>query len=429
MSSLRTTLPTMLAGLVLLAACSDDTRSPLEPGDTSPQMNRAGAPLAQVYHRPHEAAARRAAERVPALGGFYFDKDGNLVAFLTDLNQRAAARAVLEPVLRARTASKRQAASGQPTVVFRQADYRFAELTQWRDRMTDPVLNISGVVFTDLDESGNRLKVGVASASAREAARAKLVDLGIPAGAVVIEDTEPIKLAATLQDYNRPIEGGLQIAFPGGSCTLGFNAYWSGYHGFMTNSHCTSSIWSTDYSSIYQPANWSSDYYIGYELNDPYSWDCGSSTRCRYSDAAFIYRDYYTPANQAYIARTTYWAYGRSGTGSLEIDPNNPRMQITGESAFPAVGDYLDKIGRTTGWTYGNVQQTCSDVAMADGRRVLCTDFVNMGVYYGDSGSPVFIWQGNTVTLAGILWGMNSQSALISAMWNIEYDLGDLIVT
>lgn len=430
MSSLRAALPTMLAGLVLLAACSDDSRSPLEPGHDGPRVDRAGAPLAQVYHRPHEAGSRRAADRVPALGGFYFDKDGNIVAYLTDFNQRAAARAVLEPLLRGRAASKRHAAAGQADVVFRQGEFRFAELSQWRDRMTDPVLAVDGVVFTDLDEARNRVTVGVTSDAARAAAKAALADVGVPLEAVVFEDTEPVELAATLQDYNRPIEGGLQIASSAGTCTLGFNAYWSGYRSFLTNSHCTGQFWNTDYTSIYQPASWASEYYIGYEIYDAPSFRCGpfyDRDDCRYSDAAVIYTDGATADNFGYIARTTFWAYGRSGIGSLEIDASNPRMQITGESAFPAQGDYLDKIGRTTGWTFGEVQKTCSDVEYS-GRRVICTDFVNMGVDFGDSGSPVFIWQGNTVTLAGILWGKNSESALISAMWNIEYDLGALTV-
>ena len=50
------------------------------------------------------------------------------------------------------------------------ADYGFAQLKQWHDAMT-PVLTVTDVVFTDVDERANRLLVGVADPAAEGAVR------------------------------------------------------------------------------------------------------------------------------------------------------------------------------------------------------------------------------------------------------------------
>jgi hypothetical protein len=58
----------------------------------------------------------------------------------------------------------------------------------------------------------------------------------------------------------------------------------------------------------------------------------------------------------------------------------------------------------------------------------LCQTFVNAGVDFGDSGSPVFNWtSGSTVRLAGILWrGSGTSQFVFSPMSGIEKELGAL---
>jgi hypothetical protein len=110
-------------------------------------------------------------------------------------------------------------------------------------------------------------------------------------------------------------------------------------------------------------------------------------------------------------------------------------MTITSEYAFPTGGEMFDKVGRTTGWTYGFVKKTCVDMNRPDYSgggfgRILCQDWTSYKRAGGDSGSPVFRWYGNTVRLAGIHWGGITEGGVtygvMSAMWNIEKDLGAL---
>ena len=114
-----------------------------------------------------------------------------------------------------------------------------------------------------------------------------------------------------------------------------------------------------------------------------------------------------------------------------------PSFTITDAQPFSVLGQTLDKVGRTTGWTVGTVVATCVDVAVADTDIVqLCQDEVLSGNAGGDSGSPIFESQApftNDVTLYGIMWGGGSTNfgpiLVFSPLENIEFELGSLIVT
>jgi hypothetical protein len=80
-------------------------------------------------------------------------------------------------------------------------------------------------------------------------------------------------------------------------------------------------------------------------------------------------------------------------------------------------GAQANKIGRTTGWTLGQISATC--VAVNVGRTSitqLCQSLVSTGVGAGDSGLPVFSRSGTggNITLLGILWGGSSDGTLFA---------------
>lgn len=96
--------------------------------------------------------------------------------------------------------------------------------------------------------------------------------------------------------------------------------------------------------------------------------------------------------------------------GSLTIEAGDPRIGIGGVVTDLFVGDSIDKIGRTTGWTYGYVANTCRDINVLSGDgstfTTLCAGVVQAGAGGGDSGAPVF-WQGTNgqYVMAGVLFG------------------------
>ena len=117
----------------------------------------------------------------------------------------------------------------------------------------------------------------------------------------------------------------------------------------------------------------------------------------------------------------------RANNGSLVLASGN--FSITSERLDTNFGTVVNKVGRTTGWTQGQVSNSCVTTNVS-GTSIaqICQTFVQAGVGGGDSGSPVFIiTSGDNVALAGILWGGSGSSLFVfSPLRNIERELGGL---
>jgi len=366
------------------------------------------------------------AQAVPGFGGMFYDERGDLYVYLLDPTQQALAETATAFVFGPGRVPKER-------VHVLQGEYPFSELKKWHDRMVD-VLAIRGVVFTDIDESKNRLTVGVHDPGTIGVVRQELDRLGVPQAAAKVEQTEPITFATTLQDRVRPLLGGLQINFSTYACTLGFNAIRAGLGGFVTNSHCTNTQGGVEGTIYHQPIASGVTNRIGVETVDPpFSTGglCPAGRRCRYSDSAFAQRDAGIGADLGFLERT-------SALGSIQIAGS---YRIAGTVAFPVLGELLNKVGRTTGWSQGTVSATCQDIdawenGQDTGITLLCQDMVAAGVGGGDSGSPVFRItnspSANDVNLYGILWGGNQAGTafVFSAISQVQFggELGPLTV-
>jgi hypothetical protein len=370
---------------------------------------------------PGKSIDARFADIGRAASGFggMFVRAGVLNVYLADHTQRAAASRAIEAAFGAEAVR----AGG---VRYLSADYSFNQLKAWQQQ-ANALFEVSGVVTTDVDEAANRVAVGVERASAARAVEKELAAAGIPAGAVRIDVVGQIHAVATLRDRVRPLVGGLQIRFDGFLCTLSYNAtHGAQGDGFVTNSHCTTNRGTVDGTLYYQPLNQVPDQFIGTEVLDPPFFqrtnNCPRGRLCRWSDAAYVSRASGVTATRGAIARTT-----GANNGSLEIAGSfRIGSELAGNSV---VGTTLNKVGRTTGWTQGNVTNSCVDTGVSGSRIVmLCQDFVSAGVGGGDSGSPVFrITSGDTVQLSGTLWGSSGGTSFVySPMTNIERELGAL---
>ncbi len=438
--TMKSSLP-LLALLSLLCGCAE--REPPQDSRPVPQEMTLDEDLLKI------------AQQVPGFGGMYIDEDGVLNVYMLEEPADAAAmverRAQLEKTLSAvygadflaRGRLERVDPDAEPTaaapltIKIVKGAYDIPQLADWR-RKADGVLAIDGVVFTDLDERSNRLKVGIAPGAARERVQAALKESGIPPDAVILEETKPIYQHATLRSKVRPMPGGVQIEADTGVfafkiCTMGFNAIRAGVAGFVTNSHCTETQGGNQGTDFHQPDDpLFSGNPVGDEIVDPNYFTggmCPAGRRCRFSDSAFVD---YTVARGSGIAHPEGW-----NNGSLTIS-STPRLTIVAEMSSWADGSDLDKVGRTSGWAFGLVNGTCQNTNVADTDITqLCQFRVNRlaGQTYtmsdnGDSGSPVFRWLGatRTVNLSGILWGGfdDGSAFFFSPMNQIEQELGPL---
>lgn len=423
-----------LSGVVTLGACSDATA----PSAPAVRLSMSGFAIAQDA-TPEQLAV---AQLVAGFGGYFLDETGAPTVYLTDPSRRADAEQALAGFL-----ADRGFTSADLRV--RQGAYDYGQLDAWYRLARPGAFRVSGIVLGDVDEARNRIRFGVADAAAAAAVRDVVAQLGIPSAAVLVEQRAPFATVATLRDDVSPIQGGLQINFlnVGGVvgvsllCTLGFNAVMDGESSFITNSHCSQveggEETPTDY---YQPLQdpdrdrmVNPENLIATEADDPHwavSLDCplAPAFQCRWSDAS---RARYIPtaaaeARLGRIARTV-----RPSTSLTDVELTiDGFFTIKREQARGVVGEVANKVGRTTGWTYGTTTETCVDViALGTTHIRLCQEIVAAVVDGGDSGSPVFRRNGGSnVTLLGVLWGGSTDDAnpefVYSPMWGIERELG-----
>jgi hypothetical protein len=298
------------------------------------------------------------------------------------------------------------------------------------------VLALSGTVFADHDEKANKLVFGVENAAAIPAVRMALARLGISSSDYAIELTQPIRQLATLRDRFRPTQAGIQIHFGRFLCTMGFNASHAGGRSFITNSHCTNRQGGVEGTQYFQPSSPIDPTVIATEAADPEYFRggvCPTGRRCRYSDASRALYSSDVASIQGDILKTS--------------GPNNGDVTVAGVFTITAqdnattslpIGTVVNKVGRTTGWTQGEVTRTCVHTGILGTNIVqLCQTFVSNAagaavVGSGDSGAGVFgISRRDDVTLLGILWGGSgdNRTFVFSPLKQIQDELGTLTAT
>lgn len=383
------------------------------------------------------------AAQAPGFGGLHFDEVGDLVVNTTDLGSRAA----LEDAILAAGYLRPPAGTSRPPVVkLRQAEYDWHSLKDWRDALDRAWPR--GMNLLDIDEVTNRVAIGLETEAAWTAVERVLLAKGIPPEAVVVRSVGRITLGIApvvnhgcflhlpcVRDSIRPVPGGVQLdpGGPIGLCTLGVNAFDAeAEYGFITASHCTNRFGDgPDGTTMWQ--NLEEGFkFLGEEYADPDVMPPGQGVcvveeddppfiGCRLSDATFVrYSGGGLQSDHGTIART-------QGPGSLLIDGNKPRFFLN-EPPFRnlAEGELVRKIGRTTGWTEGSVSATCVNaVGAGSGIKKLCSDVATLNADFGDSGSPVFTWDGagDFVDLRGILWGRLESDTFFSRWYNVLFEM------
>ncbi|HEV2735976.1 MAG TPA: hypothetical protein VGV85_14110 [Longimicrobiaceae bacterium] len=286
-------------------------------------------------------------------------------------------------------------------------------------------------------------------------------------GEVTVQCTDPNFCPTRTYLYSkvRPLRGGLKVEYEGPAgyndripCTLGLPVRYYGTPMFIVNSHCTRRRAKVDLDRFYQPTLYTESDYVGSENADPVwslngfasvtidgsSYACnddndGTSTSgmyCRRSDAALV--EAYGGLSEGsidfgYIARTTNREEALGYSGSKEILSFSNRLKVTSEDGDADRNEILDKIGSSTGWTSGAVGNDCVDVRWPksdpystdpSNTALRCQTFVAATAYKGDSGAPVFKWNGDgTVVLYGILWAWQAEGFFFSSIDLIRLDL------
>ncbi len=331
---------------------------------------------------------------------------------------------------------------------FREGDYEYKQLREWQDLIMEPVLDSEGVKFISLSQRDNKINVGIEKMNFENRIFELTQAYNLPDDAVKISVTGPVFLDQTLRDMHRPLAGGLENNLYNsngdklrGACTYSFNAKWesSGKY-WLTNSHCTREMGVVHSSDKYYQAAKSdgSSGYIGHEFQDPSGYNIPGfcfTLKCRFSDAAVLKM----PSDQSWdfgeIVRTDEFPSAGGGATSINIDQNDPRIQIASEREDFFEGMWVSKIGRTTGWTMGEITNSCAIVNINQNNidRLVCQEFATYHSFGGDSGAPVFTPIGPPqVSLTGIHWGRfteGDQERIFSRIGGVQADFGGNLTT
>jgi hypothetical protein len=400
----KATIGVMLVAMAV-AGCETEPGDPLGGSQTGTALRAEQATNPVVVARS-----------VSSFGGMYLDQVGRPTVYLTDMNDAPRARRAL---------SEFAAEHGRDAdeIRFVQAKYNVNELNGWYERTWPAVMEQAGTVFSDLDESTNRMVFGVEHAGAANGVRAMLRARGVPDDAYAINVVEPIRNVATLRDNVNPKVGGLQIHFSNYLCTLGFNVTWNGVASFITNSHCTATQGGVENTLYYQPTSTVNSTVIAQEVADPgyvkgQPAGCPRNKRCRYSDSSRAEYRSGISFDLGGIASTSGSNLTITGTHNITAEADANRTPV-------AVGATVSKTGRTTGTSTGQVTNTCVNTSVQGSNIMqLCQTFVAAAVGSGDSGSPVYSGTGS-VTLVGILWGGGTNSFAFSPLRSIKDELGN----
>lgn len=149
---------------------------------------------------------------------------------------------------------------------FRGARRGWAELYRWRRAFDDRMP--AAMTYSDIDERSNQIEVGIDEVTATAAVRALSEDIGIPEAAFLVQPSARVRPQSRLRGpwidslagYRRPPLAGMELeqvqgrvvngvpASSAQTCTLGANVSRVGSPDplFLTNSHCTQSLFEVD---------------------------------------------------------------------------------------------------------------------------------------------------------------------------------------
>jgi hypothetical protein len=304
------------------------------------------------------------------------------------------------------------------------------------------------IIKSYIDQKKNTYSVGIKKSANASNFEQIINQFSIPTDAILIYNSSAIiaydtrnssaltnqVLASshTIRDRIRPIEGGLKIENENHlPCTLGFMVKFDGFDAWITSSSCTNNFSSapidTD-TKAFQNVAGNFNNQAGIEFQDFEGHSQGSGNYYRESNSAVFLAD--TFSNFGRITRTEYnnqRVWGNSG--SVTIDVNHPFsldpwFDIISDDRVLMQGMRLHKIGQGTGWTIGNVINTCTDVTSDDFNfsspipqnwEIRCQIQSDVYANTGDAGAPVFmqaLFVPTVADLVGLHWGVNPQDRI-----------------
>jgi hypothetical protein len=348
----------------------------------------------------------RIERNVPGFGGLFADSAGSIVLRLKDSSRRDAAVSALRG-LSGRFLLPSQltdALDGRAPLRVLPAKYSMSELIALL-QMTAQASKGESIVALDADERSNQVVVYIETSVDSLSLLERFAAAGVVAAAVRFDvGPGPVALQASLRGRHRPTASGLQIRDQTGArCTLGWNvttAFWN-ETGFLTAAHCAAGAPGSGSAQLgqpmYQPSVLAADVVGTISLNPAFEQTdpmCLGVSLCTLADVMFVASSNPSATWAKRVAKPT-GIFSNNTVGTVTFSGFWTSLPL---APFTYIGLSVDKVGRTTGGTRGQLEATCMNplVSVASVTyRVLCADqVVNASAGQGDSGSPVLFPEG-----------------------------------
>ena len=383
---------------------------------------------------PDQRLAKIASEVEGGFGGYYLDETdpNHAYVYMKDTSKTRAANDAAESAPTGATVTRVTVVQGQ---------YAFNDLLTWHDSLLNAMAGDEiDFSITSVDESQNRIVIGLPDLDHVHDVHELMVDLNIPEGAVIFEENEITPLAGrdSVQEEWRPVVGGIkfQIETWGQPCTIGFATERSSVKGLVVASHCTNSernVGEEDDTDIHQPT----DPIVGSkkvaeETIDPplFLNPCVVYYECRWSDSAFAELESNKDIDRGKVARPT-------DVNQTDVSPAGSTYSITSDSGLFRRDSNIYIVGQNNGLQTARVTDTCVNSILKPrkglqwGVMIRCVGKATPtngsdGLANGDSGAPVFIvTSDNDVRLIGTAFaGDTSGNFVFSKLGMIYYELG-----
>src|SRR5699024_11172351 len=141
--------------------------------------------LNQDQNLNHDQRMVQLAKKISGLGGLFINKSGQLAIYLTDpATQKAKAAAIFssftpltKSLARLRGVSQKYRSASVSNMIVKKGRYTFIQLQRWRIQVSGKILTMKGVYSNGIDESLNKLTIGVKNNAVKERVIKKLVQL------------------------------------------------------------------------------------------------------------------------------------------------------------------------------------------------------------------------------------------------------------
>jgi hypothetical protein len=191
----------LFASIALIAwSCSDSTSPNTNSGGFASAPYAHATPLQTGGDTTNQAdSSNQLNKLIPGFGGLFISQSGKFTIYLTDPDaQKAKAEEVLshsEPITKAlariRSEGDKFKSAAVANMVIKKGKYTFLELRTW-DRQ---IPRVDGVYETGIDQSKNKVSIGVKGKAVKDKIIKKLGELNIPRDAVAIfKMSEPVYL-------------------------------------------------------------------------------------------------------------------------------------------------------------------------------------------------------------------------------------------